>query len=173
MVNALERLYALEALDAEGKLTEPLGSWQRRFPFSSDPHSQLLSSGPLLRSRLQRFHFLYAGLRMAEFPLPPMQARMLLASGEYGCSEEICIITAMLQVQNIFMEPMNKKQDAMRRKYVWGDRADGLCIGCSWRTHCVSIPHPFLTPAPAQTLKTHVYLRGRRPPYATERLRRV
>ena len=47
-----------------------------------------------------------------------MQARMLLASGEFECSEEICIITAMLQVQNIFLEPMNKKQDAMRRKCV-------------------------------------------------------
>lgn len=55
---------------------------------------------------------------MAEFPLPPMQARMLLASGEFGCSEEICIIAAMLQVQTIFLEPTNRKRDAMRRKYV-------------------------------------------------------
>ena len=41
---------------------------------------------------------LLAGLQMAEFPLPPMLSRMLLASGEMGCSEEITAIVAMLQV---------------------------------------------------------------------------
>lgn len=53
---------------------------------------------------------------MAEFPVPPMQARMLLASGELGCSEEICIITSMLQVETIFLEPHNRKKEAFKRR---------------------------------------------------------
>lgn len=55
-------------------------------------------------------------MQIAEFPLPPMFGRMLLASGEMGCSEEICIITAMLQVETIFFEPSNRKKEAFKRK---------------------------------------------------------
>ncbi len=39
------------------------------------------------------------GVRLAEFPLEPMHARMLLASAEMGCSQEIVTITAMLQAR--------------------------------------------------------------------------
>eukprot|EP00055_Hartaetosiga_balthica_P013816 m.72619 g.72619 ORF g.72619 m.72619 type:complete len:696 (-) comp8390_c0_seq2:133-2220(-) len=80
MSNALELLYALEALDDSCNLTQPLG------------------------------------LQMAEFPLPPIQAKMLLASGFMGCSEEMAIIIAMLQVQHIFVTPRRHKKDAARRK---------------------------------------------------------
>eukprot|EP00056_Hartaetosiga_gracilis_P002711 m.56080 g.56080 ORF g.56080 m.56080 type:complete len:696 (+) comp11171_c0_seq4:53-2140(+) len=80
MTNALEMLFALEALDDSCNLTEPLG------------------------------------LQMAEFPLPPMQAKMLLSSGFLGCSEEMVIIVAMLQVQHVFVSPRRHKRDAARRK---------------------------------------------------------
>lgn len=45
------------------------------------------------------------GLQMAEFPLSPAFSKMLLVSEEFGCSEEILTIAAMLQVQNIFSQP--------------------------------------------------------------------
>ena len=42
------------------------------------------------------------GIQMAELPVEPMMAKMLLASGEHGCAEEILSIAAMVQVQGAF-----------------------------------------------------------------------
>lgn len=53
------------------------------------------------------------GVRMAEFPLSPMFAKMLLESGNFGCSKEIVTIAAMMQIQNIFMVPANQKKPAV------------------------------------------------------------
>ncbi|VVC34695.1 Helicase, C-terminal,Helicase-associated domain,P-loop containing nucleoside triphosphate [Cinara cedri] len=49
------------------------------------------------------------GRRMAEFPLDPMMAIMLLASEKYKCSEEMATIAAMLSVNGaIFYRPKDK-----------------------------------------------------------------
>lgn len=53
------------------------------------------------------------GLRMAEFPLSPMFAKMLLESGNFGCSKEIVTIAAMMQIQNIFVVPPGQKKVAV------------------------------------------------------------
>lgn len=53
---------------------------------------------------------------MAEFPLTPMFSKMLLASGEFQCSEEAVIIAAMTQIQNVFITPMGEKSAANRAK---------------------------------------------------------
>lgn len=42
------------------------------------------------------------GVRLAEFPLEPQVSKMILASADAGCSEEVITIAAMLSVQNIF-----------------------------------------------------------------------
>ncbi|KAL4234591.1 ATP-dependent RNA helicase [Mactra antiquata] len=59
------------------------------------------------------------GLRMAEFPLTPMFAKMLLVSGDYGCSEEMVTIAAMSQIQNVFVSPSGQKHasDRMKKKF--------------------------------------------------------
>ena len=59
------------------------------------------------------------GINMAEFPTDPMIAKMLLSSGEFGCSEEILTIAAMLQIQNIFVSPSKQKAaaDNAKRKF--------------------------------------------------------
>ncbi|KAJ8437404.1 hypothetical protein Cgig2_008757 [Carnegiea gigantea] len=48
------------------------------------------------------------GFQVAEIPLDPMLSKVILASGEVGCSEEILTIAAVLSVQcsnaNIFMK---------------------------------------------------------------------
>ncbi|XP_064610368.1 probable ATP-dependent RNA helicase DHX35 [Liolophura sinensis] len=80
MVNGLELLFALGALDDNGILTDPLG------------------------------------LRMAEFPLSPMFAKLLLVSGDYGCSEEALTVSAMMQIQNVFLNPPKQKTTADRAK---------------------------------------------------------
>ncbi len=50
------------------------------------------------------------GRRMAEFPLDPMAARMLLASEKYACSEEVATICAMISVgtSSVFYRPKER-----------------------------------------------------------------
>ena len=42
---------------------------------------------------------------MAEFPLEPNLAKILIMSVNLGCSEEILTIVSMLSVQNVFYRP--------------------------------------------------------------------
>lgn len=80
-----------------------------RFNFPSPPSS---------KNMLASIELLYAlgaidiegnltpdGFIMAELPLLPMHSKMLLASKEMNCSDEILTIIAMLQVQQIFSTP--------------------------------------------------------------------
>lgn len=55
------------------------------------------------------------GEQMAEFPLSPSFSKMLLSSGEFGCSEEITAIVAMLQVESVFQTP-HHGQAALRSR---------------------------------------------------------
>ena len=48
------------------------------------------------------------GRLMAEFPLEPQLAKMMLVSVDLGCSEEITTIVSMLSVQNVFYRPREK-----------------------------------------------------------------
>ncbi|KDR15211.1 hypothetical protein L798_10984, partial [Zootermopsis nevadensis] len=60
------------------------------------------------------------GRRMAEFPVDPMMAKMILASEKYKCSEDILTIAAMLSVNGaIFYRPKDKiiHADAARRGF--------------------------------------------------------
>ncbi|ORC84130.1 pre-mRNA splicing factor ATP-dependent RNA helicase [Trypanosoma theileri] len=55
------------------------------------------------------------GRLMAELPLEPEMAAMLLHSPEYGCSDDIARICAMLSVQSPFINPPNNQRGhAMR-----------------------------------------------------------
>ncbi|XP_050517230.1 probable ATP-dependent RNA helicase DHX35 isoform X1 [Diabrotica virgifera virgifera] len=45
------------------------------------------------------------GYNMAEFALDPLYSKVLLSSGDFGCSEEILTIIAMLQVETVFTKP--------------------------------------------------------------------
>ncbi len=76
LINALELLYAIGALDANCKLTKPVGA------------------------------------SLAEFPVEPQLAKMLLTSGQMGCSEEILSIAAMLSIQSVFITPKNYRKSA-------------------------------------------------------------
>lgn len=52
------------------------------------------------------------GQIMAEFPLDPQLAKMLICSPEFGCSNEILSLTAMLSVPNVFVRPNNARKEA-------------------------------------------------------------
>ncbi|PWV01787.1 putative pre-mRNA splicing factor ATP-dependent RNA helicase [Trypanosoma cruzi] len=55
------------------------------------------------------------GRQMAEFPLEPEMAAMLLHSPEYGCSDDIARICAMLSVQSPFVIPTNDQRGRAMR----------------------------------------------------------
>ena len=95
-----------------------------RFPFISPPSVQ---------STLCALDLLYAlgavdehcrltdpvGKIMAELPLPPTLARMMVLAGELGCGEEVLILCAMLQIRSVFVIPFKRRSEAekARRKF--------------------------------------------------------
>ncbi|KAJ7119817.1 P-loop containing nucleoside triphosphate hydrolase protein [Mycena epipterygia] len=52
------------------------------------------------------------GRIMAEFPLDPQMAKMLIVSPEFRCSNEMLTITAMLSVPNVWLRPNNQRREA-------------------------------------------------------------
>ncbi|KAH7919672.1 P-loop containing nucleoside triphosphate hydrolase protein [Leucogyrophana mollusca] len=52
------------------------------------------------------------GAIMAEFPLDPQLAKMLIVSPEFRCSNEMLTITAMLSVPNVWLRPNNQRKEA-------------------------------------------------------------
>ncbi|KAG2129132.1 P-loop containing nucleoside triphosphate hydrolase protein [Suillus clintonianus] len=52
------------------------------------------------------------GSLMAQFPLDPQLAKLLIVSPEFKCSDEILTITAMLSVPNVWLRPSNKRKEA-------------------------------------------------------------
>ncbi|KAA8913431.1 hypothetical protein TRICI_003191 [Trichomonascus ciferrii] len=61
------------------------------------------------------------GRKMADFPMEPAMAKVLIASEEHKCSEEILTIVAMLSVQSIFFRPRDKQEQADRKKSKFHD----------------------------------------------------
>lgn len=53
---------------------------------------------------------------MAEFPLDPQISKMLICSPEFGCSNEMLSLTAMLSVPNVFVRPNNARKEADQAK---------------------------------------------------------
>eukprot|EP00124_Ichthyophonus_hoferi_P002617 Ihof_evm5s186 gene=Ihof_evmTU5s186 len=60
------------------------------------------------------------GEQLAEFPIEPKLAKMLLVSGDYECSEEMLTIAAMLQVQDVFVSPPDMRRQAEANKKRFG-----------------------------------------------------
>eukprot|EP00040_Diaphanoeca_grandis_P003928 m.26396 g.26396 ORF g.26396 m.26396 type:complete len:1210 (-) comp15392_c0_seq1:744-4373(-) len=84
------------------------------------------------------------GRRMAEFPLEPQQAKMLIQSTHLGCSDEILSIVAMLSVQSIFYRPKEKQAIADTKKAKFhqpeGDHVTLLNVYNSWKNNKFSNP---------------------------------
>ncbi|QSL64549.1 hypothetical protein MERGE_001850 [Pneumocystis wakefieldiae] len=94
-----------------------------RFEYITNPPSEMvIHSLELLYSlgSLDEYGKLTSplGLRMAEFPVNPKMAKMLLMSGKFSCGEQILTIAAMISVQNVFLPQENKKSfEAARKKF--------------------------------------------------------
>ena len=61
------------------------------------------------------------GRKMADFPMEPALAKVLIASVDGGCSEEMLSIISMLSVQTVFYRPKEKQQQADQKKSKFHD----------------------------------------------------
>jgi ATP-dependent RNA helicase DHX8/PRP22 len=61
------------------------------------------------------------GRKLAAMPMAPSLAKVLVASVELGCSDEMLSIVAMLSVQNVFYRPRDKQQQADQKKSKFHD----------------------------------------------------
>jgi len=77
------------------------------------------------------------GRKMAEFPLEPQLAKVLLTSVDLGCSEEVLTIVAMLSVENVWYRPKDKAAAADQRKARFhqpeGDHLTLLAVYEGWK----------------------------------------
>ncbi|KAH0990568.1 hypothetical protein GBA52_002051 [Prunus armeniaca] len=71
------------------------------------------------------------GRKMAEFPLDPPLSKMLLASVDLGCSDEILTIIAMIQTGNIFYRPREKQAGRSEESQVFPARGRSSDFTCS------------------------------------------
>lgn len=77
------------------------------------------------------------GRRMAEFPVDPMMSKAVIASEEYGCTEEVLSIVAMLSESSaLFVRPKDKKMHADRARQTFfrhgGDHFTLLNVWEQW-----------------------------------------
>ena len=97
------------------------------------------------------------GRKMAELPLEPQLAKMLLISVELRCSEEILSIVAMLNVQNVFYRPKEKAQLADQKKSKFaqpeGDHLTLLTVWEGWKASRFSNPWCFENFIQARSMK--------------------
>jgi len=97
------------------------------------------------------------GRRMAEFPLEPPLSKVLIASVDLGCSEEVLTIVAMLSVGNIFYRPKEKQgqADQKRAKFFQaeGDQLTLLTVYESWKATRFSNPWCFDNFVQARSMK--------------------
>ena len=79
------------------------------------------------------------GSMMAEFPLDPQLAKMVLYSPQLNCSNEILSITAMLNTPNPFMRPRESQRPADEAKarfnHVDGDHLSLLNVYHAWKNN--------------------------------------
>lgn len=84
------------------------------------------------------------GSRMAVLPLDPPLSKMLLASVNLGCSDEILTIIAMVAAGNIFYRPRGKQAEAdqKRAKFLQpeGDHLTLLAVYEAWKAKNFSVP---------------------------------
>ncbi|XP_073021568.1 probable pre-mRNA-splicing factor ATP-dependent RNA helicase DEAH5 [Primulina eburnea] len=87
------------------------------------------------------------GRRMAEFPLDPPLSKMLLASVDLGCSDEVLTIISMIQTGNIFYRPMEKQAQADQKRAKFfqpeGDHLTLLAVYEAWKEKNFSGPWCF------------------------------
>jgi HrpA-like RNA helicase len=72
---------------------------------------------------------------MAEFPLDPQLAKMMVAAPQFKCSNEIVSIAAMLSVPMVFMRPKESAKAADEAKarfaHIDGEQVCKFSLACT------------------------------------------
>ncbi|CAI5730536.1 unnamed protein product [Peronospora destructor] len=84
------------------------------------------------------------GKKMAEFPVEPKNAKVLLTSVVLGCAEEVLTIVAMMSVESVFFRPKEKQAQADQKKAKFhqpeGDHLTLLAVYDAWASSKFSNP---------------------------------
>ncbi|KAK1771543.1 P-loop containing nucleoside triphosphate hydrolase protein [Phialemonium atrogriseum] len=87
------------------------------------------------------------GRKMADFPMEPSLAKVLIAAVDMGCSDEMLSIVAMLNLPNVFYRPKEKQGLADQKKAKFhdpqGDHLTLLNVYNAWKTSGFSSPWCF------------------------------
>ncbi|GAB5029679.1 atp-dependent rna helicase dhx35 isoform x1 [Nannochloropsis oceanica] len=91
------------------------------FDFISQPSAEAMMRGLELLYALgaldDRCHLSSElGEKMAEFPVEPRLAKVLLASFDFHCTEEALTVVALLQVQNLWTSPKGRESRALQEE---------------------------------------------------------
>ena len=87
------------------------------------------------------------GRKMSDFPMEPSLAKVLIASVDLGCSDEMVSIVAMLSLLNVFYRPKEKQAQADQKKAKFhdptGDHLTMLKVYNTWKQNGYSTPWCF------------------------------
>jgi ATP-dependent RNA helicase DHX8/PRP22 len=87
------------------------------------------------------------GRKMADFPMEPSLAKVLIAAVDLGCSDEILSIVAMLSMPTVFYRPKDKQTQADQKKAKFhdphGDHLTLLNVYNSWKQNKYANPWCF------------------------------
>ena len=87
------------------------------------------------------------GRKMADFPMGPSLAKVLIAAVDIGCSDEILSIVAMLSMPTVFYRPKEKQTQADQKKAEFydphGDQLTLLNVYNSWKQNKYANPWCF------------------------------
>lgn len=87
------------------------------------------------------------GRKMADFPMEPSLAKVLIASVDLGCSDEILSIIAMLSMPTVFYRPKEKQTQADQKKAKFhdphGDHLTLLNVYNGWKQNKYANPWCF------------------------------
>ncbi|KKA27897.1 hypothetical protein TD95_004992 [Thielaviopsis punctulata] len=97
------------------------------------------------------------GRKMADFPMEPSLAKVLIAAVDRGCSDEMLSIVAMLNLPNVFYRPKEKQTQADQKKAKFhdphGDHLTLLNVYNSWKRNGYSAPWCFENFIQARSMK--------------------
>ncbi|OLN95785.1 ATP-dependent RNA helicase DHX8 [Colletotrichum chlorophyti] len=97
------------------------------------------------------------GRKMADFPMQPSLAKVLIMSVDMKCSAEMLIIVAMLNLPNVFYRPKEKQSQADQKKAKFhdphGDHLTLLNVYNSWKHSGYSSPWCFENFIQARSMK--------------------
>ncbi|KAG4444229.1 hypothetical protein IFR05_000326 [Cadophora sp. M221] len=87
------------------------------------------------------------GRKMADFPMEPSLAKVLIAAVDLGCSDEILSIVAMLSMPSVFYRPKEKQSQADQKKAKFhdphGDHLTLLNVYNGWKQNKFANPWCF------------------------------